>query len=257
MTRWVLALLLVLPVRAQERGDLVLTRSGDLPILLSAPHGGRQVIPGSPERVSRGEPNFYTTGDDNTLQLAELAADELEKETGKRPYLVAACFHRRFCDANRPAEHAYQSEPAAQCYAAYHGALQQYSEEIARRFPHGIVVDVHGQSADKGCVFRGTQNGSTVQALLERCGAEALQGADSIPGILSALGYPVKPLAVDQVENEHYDGGYIVRTYGSANGGPLDALQLEFGRNFRSKERLGETASALATALVRFWRRYL
>src|SRR4051794_17605429 len=63
--------------------DLITIRKGTLPIILSAPHGGRKPIPGVPER--KGGPRvekFQTVRDDNTAELTVLLTVELEKKLG-------------------------------------------------------------------------------------------------------------------------------------------------------------------------------
>ncbi|HEY6241829.1 MAG TPA: hypothetical protein VIW78_13465, partial [Burkholderiales bacterium] len=102
-----LAVLLDSPVRAAEKApaDLVLVRQGALPIILTAPHGGREAIPGiEPRNVEdkahaeawRKWGGAIAEGDPNTDTLAQGIAAEIEKLTGKAPYLVVAKFQRKY-----------------------------------------------------------------------------------------------------------------------------------------------------------------
>ena len=78
--------------------DLVLVRQGTLPIILTVPHGGRDVIPGVAPRDTAGKPSggrgFVTGTDTNTDKLALGIAAEIKALTGKEPYLVMAKFRR-------------------------------------------------------------------------------------------------------------------------------------------------------------------
>ena len=65
--------------------------AGMLPIILSAPHGGRQSIPGVAVRRGAGVTQFATGRDNNTDELAEIncytVGEEVERKTllGCRP----------------------------------------------------------------------------------------------------------------------------------------------------------------------------
>ena len=64
---------------AQQRSThLVATERGELPIILSAPHGGRLAISGVPDRTGKDVPKFRTTQDVNTDRLVESVADAIE-----------------------------------------------------------------------------------------------------------------------------------------------------------------------------------
>lgn len=238
--------------------ELVTIESGDLPIILSAPHGGRDAIPGVAERQGKGVAQFNRRSDLNTDRLVELLADEIEKKLGKRPYLVIARFHRRFADANRRDRNAYESSRAGDACNVYHQTLARARRDVIERWGRGVLFDIHGQSAQPAAVFRGTQNGKTTKHLVNRFGREALTGETSVFGQLAKQGLPVIP-AVGSSDREHddYDGGFIVRTYGSGSDGTLDAIQLELGRELRSTQATPITAAKLAYAIASFAHEYL
>ncbi|MDF1799281.1 MAG: N-formylglutamate amidohydrolase [Planctomycetota bacterium] len=236
--------------RAEALG-LVTVEAGELPVLILAPHGGSEAIPDAAVRSGDGVASFSRTRDVGTAELAMRTADALEELTGRRPYLVVARFHRRYADANRPPAQAFEDAAAGVVYEAYHQALAAARGELQRRWGAGLVLDLHGQSAEPGAIFRGTQNGSTARNLVERFGRGALTGEDSLIGKLAALGFPQLP-AVDSsaAEDPRYDGGYTVRTYGSGGAGVgVDAIQLELGRALREPAALAGTAAKLARAI--------
>jgi N-formylglutamate amidohydrolase/glutamine amidotransferase-like uncharacterized protein len=242
----------------QRVAELVDVENGDLPIILSAPHGGREKIPGVPARHGDGIAKFVSQSDVYTRQLAGNLADAIENKLGRRPYLVMARFHRRYLDANRPKKLAYESEQAANVYQAYHQALARARRDVLRRWGYGILLDIHGQGSAPQVIFRGTQNGKTTTRLINRYGPEALIGESSLFGQLSRQGFQVHP-PVGSQDPEHgsYDGGFIVRTYGSSRDGALDAIQLEFGRSLRAPEVNMQTADKLAEAITAFAGDYL
>ncbi len=237
---------------AADTGGLILARAGNLPILLTAPHGGDQGIRDVPQRR-----HGKTGTDTRTLEMAEAVSAHLARTLGAPPYLVAARFSRKYIDANRAENEAIESPQAKAAYDAYHAQIRQFVEEIRTRFPKGaVLIDVHGQDEDPLVLHRGTRNGRTVAALLEKHGPEALTGPKSIFGVLEAKGYRVFPPAGAPIgnpqEDRRYNGGHTVFTYRSPAG--LDAIQLELGSALRTDRGF---PAALAEGIAVFYRSYL
>ncbi len=243
---------------AEPAGELVTVQGGDLPIILSAPHGGGRGIPGVPRRQGEGLKRFVTRSDTRTAVLTEKIAAAIEKQTGKRPYVVIARFHRQYLDANRRVGLAFEAEKAKPVYEAYHAAIRRARSDVAARWGFGLLLDVHGQNAKPGSIIRGTQNGKTTTHLIARFGRGALTGASSLFGQLAAQGFAVLP-PVDSktLEPDAFDGGYIVRTHGSAEGGTIDAIQLETGFNLRKPSVIDATATRMAAAIVAYSKKHL
>lgn len=259
----VFALWLVLGVRAQEKqaeGELVAMQEGELPIIVSAPHGGLMTIPGVAERkgdgLVKGPSGFFTGRDTGTEELAYKIAASIEARMGKKPYFVVARFHRKFIDPNRPPEIAYESPRAKPVYDRYHGTLARYSAAVQKRWGRGLLLDVHGQGSAADTIFRGTQNGKTVTLLAQRFGPKAIDGPQSFFGLLAEHGCKVHPSDGGR-EQAGFTGGYIVKTYGSHEGQGIDAFQLEFGGDYRAKGRQADTAAKVADAVAAFAKLYL
>jgi N-formylglutamate amidohydrolase len=257
-----IAVLVPSAVWGQDKPDLekyVTMKPGTLPIILSAPHGGDLRLPDIPDRKGEGVKQFVTARDTGTTQLAEKLAAAIEKAMGGKPYLVVARFERKQLDPNRPAEGSFEAATAKPYYDAYHGALKGYCEAVRKTWGRGLLLDLHGQGAKADVIFRGTQNLKTVSALKDRFGMAAVTGPDSVFGVLAKKGYGVFP-PLDEPgvkEDPRYNGGYIVRTYGSDAGTGVDAIQLEFGGAHRSAKALDRTAADVADGVAAFARAYL
>ncbi|WP_197168303.1 BPL-N domain-containing protein [Neorhodopirellula pilleata] len=245
-------------VEAQTLSNHVIFETGDLPIILSAPHGGNELIPGALPRKGIGVRSFSNTMDFGTKKLALQTAGALERQTGKRPYIVVASFHRKFVDANRSEERAYESEESARAYHAYHEALSQARQDVIHRWGRGLLLDIHGQSEVPDAILRGTVNGRTTTHLVSRFGLESLIGDRSLLGQIAQQALSVVP-EVDSAEREHsaYNGGFIVSKYGSGKGGTMDAIQLEVGRNLRSFDARPAVAEKMANAIASFAQEYM
>jgi N-formylglutamate amidohydrolase len=241
--------LAALRVSAYDASDAVQVARGTLPLILTVPHDGGDHVGHVPVR-SKGA----LSRDAGTRELAERVSDLLQKRLGARPYLVVARFNRKFVDANRAEADALESPDALPAWRAYHENVAAFIAEVKTKFPAGaLLIDVHGQSDEPDVVFRGTRAGLTARALLQRSGAEALQGPGSLIGRLAARGYRVVPDigAAPLREDPRFNGGYTVFTYGSQHDTGIDAIQLEFGRNLRSRPELPEAlADAIAAFLV-------
>jgi hypothetical protein len=267
-----LALALTFGAYAASRApeDLVLVRHGTLPIVLTAPHGGRLDIPDVPLRNPPDPAHmaafakwggFHSGGDQNTDVLALRIAAEIEKLTGHAPYLVLAKFKRRFIDVNRPAELAYVGPAAAPYYALYHGTIRKFVDEIRRAYPAGLLLDVHGEGKDPDVLMRGTSNGDTVTLLVRRVGVGSITGPNGLFGQFETQGFKVFPSNRVSIwhgsENAGYNGGYTVNAYGSQNLDGIDAIQLEFGTRYRREDELDKSAARAARAIVTFYKAYL
>jgi N-formylglutamate amidohydrolase len=241
-----------------ESSKLVTVQEGTLPVIITAPHGGRLPVPGLLAREGNGIERFATVRDERTDRLASRAAELLEELLGQRPYLVIAQFDRRYLDVNRPASEAFESPEAEPYYQAYHDAVKTACMAVREKWGRGLLLDIHGQSAVELGVYRGSQDGLTVKKLLEQFGWEAYLGSESVCGQLEQKGIPILPsLDKNDKENEEFKGGYIVKTYGSHQGTEIDAIQLEFGIRLRERENIEKTAASLASSIAAFSHKYL
>lgn len=231
--------------------------AGMLPVIISAPHGGREPIPSIAARQGYGVARFVTGRDHNTRELAEMIAVKVQQHLAAKPFLILARFDRKYVDANRPRKHAYEADGAGAYYDAYHEAISRACAEARRNWGRGLLLDIHGQGAEADMIFRGTDNGNSVSDLRQRFGAEAITGPRSILGQMEIRGYKVAPGSTSDQRELRYSGGYTIRTYGSHRGTAIDAIQLELGRNLRSRVNLERTASHLANAIQIFARTYL
>ena len=246
----VAAVALPCAVRGDDTQSLVEARAGSMAVILAVPHDGAEPVPGVPPR-SGGT----TVRDLHSGLLATRTADLIEGRTGRRPYLLIARFSRKYIDANRAADEAVDSPEALPAYRAYHAQLASFVAQVRQQYPGGaILIDVHGQGAEAGTVFRGTRDGLTAKALVARHGEDAILGPGSLIGMLRAMGHTVHPAAPGMREDKRFGGGYTVATYGSHHSNGIDAVQLEFGKRMRDDPRAAED---FANAILGFEQAYL
>jgi len=255
--------------RADDPAGFFDTESGLVPIIILAPHGGTLGNhPTDIENQRSVNANNVLLNDYRTDDIAHRLANALEG-MGLKPYLVVNQIDRHYLDLNRdPADNggtaAYEDPQAAAYYNYYHGAADDYVNEVFATYGRGILLDIHGQAAQNSTIFRGTRNGDTVTYMLNNFGEAALTGPNSIFGQLDTLGYGVNPannLLINTDPETTYIGGYTVETYGSQNAGGIDAIQIELGRDFRdlqlNEDIWKDTADDLAIAVQAYYNTYL
>ncbi|MCG6192393.1 hypothetical protein LFX25_03965 [Leptospira sp. FAT2] len=258
---------------------------GELPIIITAPHGG-SLLPAEMKTRTTG-----TLGNDsNTADLAIKIRDELQKFLGKRPHLILNHLDRSKIDMNRSTNQAVDDEndPDFQtnlrAYTDFHRFINLTRTHIAGKFTRGILVDIHGHAQDENIVQIGldlteaelesnennwaTNNlhrSSSLRALVENGNMtlkEAILGNDAVGTLLEEKGFPSFPNRqlrnfATTGTNHYFTGGYNTATYGSGSGGRIDSFQMETpGPNLRNTENTrADFAKKFAESFVQFLRR--
>lgn len=226
---------------------LVVAWRGDLPLVISAPHGGRARVAGG-----AGRRQGVLVRDEDTAELALLVAQRVIDKLGAKPYVVVAQFSRRDADANRPADEAFEDEVSGAHWRAYHQALRTAVDECRARFGEALLVDLHGQARQPEVVARGTRDGRTMARLGARLGDAWLLGEKALDRRLAARGHKVVPEPREdgaRAKETLFEGGHIVATYGATSHDGIDAMQFEFGRQ---RDDLRGLARDLGDSLAEF-----
>ncbi|KAL6068276.1 N-formylglutamate amidohydrolase [Balamuthia mandrillaris] len=269
----------------------IFAQRGTFPLILTAPHGGREPLNGCCKERERG----CKVQDDKLDVLTTMlmhkvpgalceALQKAQPERGWKkedciPYVVIAHAHRKYCDLNRNQENALEDSSAVPYYASYHGIIAKYVDEVlsktqSKTLPR-LLLDIHGQSAVRDAILRGTKNRKTVQRLLSRLGETAFTGPLSILGQMESQGFKLFPACSQLEEAEHpeFNGGWTVRYYSGcecsssccgrdgekneeeeAEKGLDAAIQLEMGYEFRkSEEEMEKVTDGLARAIATFY----
>ena len=229
---------------------VVNSEEGNIPLLLTAPHGGYATYPDIKVRTSGN-----ILQDTHTLEILDLTVKNMQKYCHKKPYFVMALFHRKYVDANRDRSIAYEDPKASAYYDRYHKRILQYKNQILKRFHRGLLIDIHGQSQEPNVIFRGTKNLRTVQFLINQYGNSAIMGPYSIWGQLKQKGYTIYPDSIDGTEDRRFNGGYTTQTYYDNQ---FSTMQIEIGKTYRKNEKdYTQFADDFAQALCIFYRHYL
>lgn len=245
---------------------------GALPIILAAPHGGREKPADLPDRREG-----VLTMDANTQELARAVADAVAARRGVRPHLVICHLHRAKLDANRELTEAAQGSAAAeQAWHEHHGFIEQACREAVDRHGWAFLIDLHGHSHPQAQVELGWLHDAddlarpepllntaafaargSAELLAQRSSlpySEFLRGPTSLGALLENQGFPATPSPRLPVPTlPYFRGGYtLVRHCDAARG--VAGVQIEANRpRLRDTEANRQRfAEALAAALNTF-----
>ncbi|QDU25962.1 N-formylglutamate amidohydrolase [Anatilimnocola aggregata] len=240
--------------------------AGDLPFILSAPHGGREKPEGI---VDRKEGTFAF--DIGTQELARAIAAEMHQQTGHWPHIIICRISRRKIDCNREIVEACAGNPAAEkIWHDWHRFLTAARDRVVQDFGRGLYIDLHGHGHKIGQLEMGylhsqldydvsneqlsaPQNvtASSLQAIAalnRRPYADLVRGDFALGTLLMDRGFPATPSKQRPVPTiPYFRGGYNTGRYGR-DAAPLAGLQIE--TNSRGVRDNDKSRAAFAKALT-------
>lgn len=250
---------------------------GDLPLIISVPHGGYEKPDDIPERTGR----FAKNQDIYTIEIAYEIIQRINELTGKYPYVIINHLHRTRLDANRNIEEAANGNlNAEEVWYAYHNQISSVKERITEEYGKGLFIDLHGHRhkierielgylltgeelrLDKELLDGGLLNEfSSLKHLLEENSlelsfTELIRGNFSFGSLLSAKGQvcvPCSKLLYPQPDEPFFSGGFNTSRYGSSSGGTIDGIQIEMDLHTRTDLHLQKkVANDIALSLIEF-----
>jgi N-formylglutamate amidohydrolase len=241
---------------------------GDMPIVVSAPHGGTLLPTEIPDRTTG-----TTTRDLNTDELAHEVVSAFVARFGKRPHLIVCKLHRRKLDANREIVEAAAGNPVAQrAWREYHGFIEASANDVRLGQGLGFYVDLHGhghdiQRLELGYLIGAAKLGLTDQQLAldltimssslwpiaSTSGVSfplVLRGSNSLGAYLDAAGFPTvpSPATPSPGSNPYFEGGYSTERHGTSSDRRFAGVQIE--ANLDGVRDTPASRSAFASALV-------
>jgi len=234
-------------------------RAGNLPVIISAPHGGNLEPDTLPDRDCV---NCVTVKDAWTLPITEGIYDAFNEQTECYPHVIINRLHRVKFDANRNISDAANGNATVEkAWRGYHAFIDSAKNKIELDFGRGLFLDLHGhghpiQRIELGYLLSGmelSQSDSIINTpeLIKESSIRTLVG-DNIQGnehsstlrgnvslgtLLTNKGFSSVPSLTDPfpISNDPYfSGGYNTQRHGSRdNEGPIDAIQIELNQEIR------------------------
>ncbi len=244
---------------------------GELPVILSAAHGGRLVPDEIPDR-SYG----VLRNDLNTLELTIAMRQALMDLTGQAPHVILSHLHRSKLDANREIEEAAQGNPYAELgWMEFQDWIVTARTAVSGEFGNGVYFDIHGHGHDIGRLELGylltaaelnrpDVNLNSLE-IVERTSirelgraspipfSQLLRGPTSLGGLFQEEDIPSVPSPATHGpgDDPYFRGGYNTRRHGSFyDFEVIDGVQIEHHyRGVRDSED-SRKAYAAKTAIV-------
>jgi len=226
--------------------------AGNLPLIISAPHGGTDSASALPNRT------YGTTSTDlNTAELSRAIRSACFNRFGRWPHVIICRAPRTKIDCNREIVEGAQGVAATEAvWNEYHNLIRMAKEAVTSSYGRGLLIDIHGHghslqrnevgynlstaTLNRNSFYSSDKNSSCVRELANRTRVsfeELIRGSYSLGTLLDARGYPSVPsLALPNpgkdtsgADNDYFSGGYTVETYGtmSPNTGTINAIQIE------------------------------
>ncbi|MEL6698068.1 MAG: T9SS type A sorting domain-containing protein [Bacteroidota bacterium] len=253
-------------------------QAGNLPILISVPHGGYLQPAVIPNRNCTG---CSYSRDSYTQELSRLLSELLEQRTGCVPHMVINLLHRRKFDANRDIGEAADGDLTVEAsWYAYHQFLDSAKARMVQEFGRGLFIDMHGhahtiQRVELGYTLSKSElqlpdsilnqevyvEESSIKHLVSHnlrrlTHAELLRGPQSLGSMLTQQGIPTVPSEDDPFPltgEPYFSGGYNTQRHGSRGGGQIDGIQIECHQSIRfDSVARGVFADSLSMSLIRY-----
>jgi hypothetical protein len=251
-------------------------RVGDLPIILTASHGGDL----APAEIADRTRGVFST-DRHTREVAFAAYEEIVALTGRHPHLIISHLLRRKLDPNRPLEEAAQGDPHAErAWHDFHGFIAEARAAVVAAHGRGILLDIHGHGHAIPRVELGYALGaedlnlsdeelnrpefvslSTLRPLTRSLPHLPLsllvRGPGSFGDLLNLAGLPAwpSPQFPHIGDAAFFRGGYIVRAHSNLDEeNPVAAIQAElpFPGMRDTEENRARFAAAFASSVIHY-----
>ncbi|TDP73685.1 N-formylglutamate amidohydrolase [Bradymonas sediminis] len=238
--------------------DWLEVRVGDMPLVISAPHGGRIQPPSVSTRTCGSSP--VTTADTNSGDLAIEFYRRLKSEYGVRPNLVVAHVKRAAVDLNRDIDLGACGNAAMEdVWRQYHAYIETALARTIDEFGYAIYIDLHGHGHTKQRLELGYGLSKASIKTVHETPSEAarlgrrsslrnlmsmstldfrdeLFGADAFGTRIHAAGIPAVPSRQDPVPLEgdkYFSGGFNTRRYTATEYSRVFGWQIETHKNAR------------------------
>ncbi len=205
---------------------------GNMPLIISVPHGGTDAPASIPDRAC---PGITTAIDIKTIEMANTIDSVCKADYGFQPYLVISYLKRIKLDQNRDLPEATCSNPAITgIWNNYHLSIDSFITMIKAKYPLALFIDLHGHGHTKerlelGYLLTGSElrspasivsSSTSLYNLLQQNTflqiTQLLTGANAFGTLMANNNFPSVPSQQDVaplVTDLYFDGGYNTQRY--------------------------------------------
>jgi hypothetical protein len=265
-------------IRPETAQKYIEVLQGNMPLVISIPHGGYLLPDEIPERPCT---NCAKNQDIFTIEIGLAVRKAVFQKTGLYPYIIINNLHRTRLDPNRNISEAADGNKNAElAWSDFQNAIDSANAEVTKRFGKGLYIDLHGHRHEiKRCELGYLMSSEELQmendflnsgsfneysSIRNLIGnnlhgygyAELVRGKSSLGSLLEERGYPCVPgpkCPSPKGDEPYFSGGYNTTRHGSSKGGTVDGIQIELDEPLRSDlNRREKLANDLASALTEF-----
>ena len=209
---------------------------GNMPLLISVPHGGATAPASIPDRVCAG---ITTVTDNNTIELLTVIDSVCKADYGLQPYFVLTYLKRTKLDQNRDYPEATCSNAALYSYwATYHESIDTCINKIMSKYSQCLFIDLHGHGHTKQQLELGylidanslrnpasiIPSATSLYHLLQQNNglpiAQLLTGPNAFGTTMATNGFPSVPsqqTTAPGISDPFFDGGYNTQRFTGAS----------------------------------------
>ena len=245
---------------------------GDLPIIISVPHGGSL----KPEIVS--DRTFGVNAKDNgTQEVALEMVVEFKKRTGKIPHVIFSHLNRKKLDVNREEFEAAQENPIAlTAWNEYHGFIELAKTTARNQYGKGFLIDLHGQNHPEKRIEIGYRlendelmlsdselnakeygEKSSLKNLMKNSRfthAELIHGPKSLGALFDKYSVRSTPSPSEPAPEsyKYFSGGYTIFRHAAEDTTTIFGAQFELNSELRSPDHFKSTAVMLVNVILEY-----
>tara|TARA_S200000501_G_scaffold368078_1_gene405416 strand:+ start:171 stop:1151 length:981 start_codon:yes stop_codon:yes gene_type:complete len=253
---------------------------GNIPVILSIPHGGDI----SPSEIGNRTYGVSVT-DSNTIELGIAIRNYFYSNYNIRPYVIINNLKRTKLDANREINEAAQGNIFAErAFDEFHFYINSAREEIISKYSTGFLFDIHGHGVnpdgfydmrtwigyllsadqldnsdsyiDQNISIDNTSIYNIANSSTETL-SEILRGPNSLGSFFENNLYTALPSSNSPSPEgmRYFSGGFNTSLYGKDRNFNFNAIQLEFP--FPDLRDTPESRNSFASAFVNLVQKYI
>ena len=205
---------------------------GNMPLIISVPHGGTDEPAPIPDRTCTG---ITTVTDSRTIELANVIDSVCKADYSVQPHLVICYLKRTKIDQNRDMPEATCSNPALTVYwNNYHLSIDTCINRILNKYPSALFIDLHGHGHTKQRLELGylisdddlrnpagiVSSSTSIYHLLQQNTSlninQLLTGVNAFGTLMANRSFPAVPSQQDPAPltgDPYFDGGYNTQRF--------------------------------------------
>lgn len=258
---------------------------GNMPLVISVPHGGFMKPEGVPDRDCKGvgKGKFVIGADSKTIQTARAIQAAFQKKYNVSPFIIISNIARSKVDQNRDIDlAACDNELARNAWYDFHNGIDTALAMAVKLFGRALYIDLHGHGHKNQRLELGydlnaddlrkayNQEGSleaffktsSLQNYLKLNDSanfkEMIWGEEAFGTLINKQGIPATPSSQDHFplnDEKFFAGGYNTRRYTSSDYPNVFGWQIE--SNYKGVRDTEESREAFAESFSKVIMQYM